>query len=148
MCSCPDTDIDPTKQSSFPPWGSPSFPFLFLLFSFFFFFFFRGWGWGGGAGFNCLEVIPNHFYLLSMYVACRCLLQCYIYIYITCTDPATDIYQGACSRVSRAYIARRMLLPQDLLLRRRVSPCGFFRAQRLHSIILLLVLLFILSKAR
>ena len=55
----------------------------------------------------------------------------------TCTDPATDIYQGACSRVSRAYIARRMLLPQDLLLRRRVSPCGFFQgtkvAVRLHE---------------
>ena len=68
--------------------------------------------------------------------------------YIICTDPATDIYQGACSRVSQAYIARRMLLPQDLLIRRRVSPCGFFRAQRLHSIILLFIVLFILSKAR
>ena len=49
------------------------------------------------------------------------------------TDPATDIYQGARSRVSRAYISRRMHLPQGLLLRRCVSPCGFFRAQRLQS---------------
>ena len=73
----------------------------------------------------------------------------HIYIYIlVCTDPATDIYQGACSRVSRAYISRRMHLPQDLLLRRSVSPCGFFRAQRLHSIISLFFVLFILSKAR
>ena len=63
----------------------------------------------------------------------------YIYIYIVCTDPATDIYQGACSGIPRAYISRRMHLPQDLLLRRRVSPCGFFRAQRLHSIISLRV---------
>ena len=52
-----------------------------------------------------------------------------------------DICQGACSRVSRAYIARRMHLPQDLLLRRRVSPFGFFRAQRLHSIMELFVVL-------
>ena len=43
----------------------------------------------------------------------------------------------ACSRVSRAYITRRMHLPQDLLFRRRVSPFGVFRAQRLHSIIVL-----------
>ena len=37
-------------------------------------------------------------------------------------------------------------LPQDLLLSRRISPLGFFRAQRLHSIILLFFVLFILSK--
>ena len=37
MCSCPDTDIDPSEESFFPPWGSLSFPFLFMFF------------WGGGV---------------------------------------------------------------------------------------------------
>ena len=74
----------------------------------------------------------------------------YIYIYIYILHRSRDGYLPgyACSRVSRAYIARRMHLPQDLLFRRRVSPFGFFRAQRLHSIIALFVVLFILVKAR
>ena len=73
-------------------------------------------------------------YIYYIYFEIATFLKTGVYIYIVCTDPATDIYQGACSRVSRAYISRRMHLPQDLLLRRRVSPCGFFRAQRLHFI--------------
>ena len=52
-----------------------------------------------------------------------------------------DISHGACSRVSRAYIARRMHLPQNLLLRQCVSPFCFFRPQRLHSIMVLFVVL-------
>ena len=75
-----------------------------------------------------------------------CVMYIYIYIYFAQIPPR--ILPGyACSRVSRAYIARRMHLPQHLLFRRRVSPFGFFRAQRLHSIIVLFVVLFILLRS-
>ena len=59
MYSCPGTDIDPSEESFFPPWGSLSFPFLFM------FFFGGGGGEGGGegAGFDCLVKIPTHYYL-------------------------------------------------------------------------------------
>ena len=43
MCSCQDTDIDPSKESLFSTLGLS-------LFSFSFHIFFGEWGGGGGAG--------------------------------------------------------------------------------------------------
>ena len=97
---------------------------------------------------NChseILVLHKHFKLQIWkhirFFRISCCLSGFSYIFNFHRSTPLDICQGACSRVSRAYIARRMHLPQDLLLRRRVSPFGFFRAQRLHSIMVLFVVL-------
>ena len=53
------------------------------------------------------------------------LLYIYIYIYILHRSRQGYLPGYACSRVSRAYTARRMPLPQDLLFRLRLAELGY-----------------------